>query len=200
MRKKGTVYLGHIELSNPSVAAGSTPGASRLVIADAYEDELPNFVHAWPALRGRAIGRGALAGVTQIPVQTLGQVGQQQPAHAPNQATDGATAARADTSSGAVAMTRLDSSAVAGLPPSAQRAFRHFLVSSYPRAFAVTASGYYTGMAVGGADVIGRALRDCKRAQPAERKMSCRLFALDDTLLSSLRGAAARRPSSNADR
>jgi hypothetical protein len=178
VRKKETDYIGHIELGNPAVVAGSTPGVSRLVVADAYEDELPSFVHAWPALRA----------------------GQQQSARLPNQATDSHSAARSDTSSAAVAMTRLDSSAAAGLPPDAQRAFRYFLVSSYPRAFAVTVAGSYTGMAVGGSDVIGRALRKCQRAQPTERKLSCRLFALDDTLLSSLRGAAAKRPSSNADR
>jgi hypothetical protein len=205
VRKKETVYIGHIELSNPSTATGSTPGVSRLVVADAFEDELPSFVHAWPALRGHAISRHALAGVTPIPVQTLGQAGQQQPAHAASQATegqgtDGKTAARLDASSAAVAMARLDSSAAAALPPDAQRAFRHFLASSYPRAFAVTVTGSYTGVAAGGADVIGRALRNCKQVQPAERKTSCRLFALDDTLLSSLRGAVAKRPSSNADR
>ena len=200
MRKKETDYIGHIELSNSAPAAGSTPGVSRLVVADAYEDELPSFVHAWPALRGHGISRRALAGVTQIPVQTLSQAGQQQPAHVPNQATDSHSAARSDTSSAVVSMARLDSSAAAGLPPDAQRAFRYFLVSSYPRAFAVTAAGSYTGMAVGGSDVIGRALRKCQRAQPTERKVNCRLFALDDTLLSSLRGAAAKRPSPDADR
>jgi hypothetical protein len=200
MRKKETDYIGHIELSNPTAAAGSVPGVSRLVVANAYEDELPNFVHAWPALRGRTISRRAIAGVTQIPVQTPGQAGQQQSANTPNQAPDSHTAARLDTSSAAVAMARLDSSAAAGLPPDGQRAFRYFLVSGYPRAFAVTAAGSYTGMAVGGPDVIGRALRKCQRAQPTERKTSCRLFALDDTLLSSLRGVAATRPSSNADR
>jgi len=105
--------------------------------------------------------------------------------------------ARLDTSSRAAATPRLDSSAAAGLPSLAQQAFRDFLHSPYPRAFTVSTSGYYTGMAVGGADVIGRALRDCRLAQPPERKARCRLFALDDTLLSSLQGTASNGQSSN---
>src|SRR5882757_7434553 len=48
MRPKATDYLGHVELRNPDIEDGSAPDASRLVIADAYEEELPNFVHAWP--------------------------------------------------------------------------------------------------------------------------------------------------------
>ncbi|HEY6927417.1 MAG TPA: hypothetical protein VI653_28335, partial [Steroidobacteraceae bacterium] len=126
-----------------------------------------------PALRGRAIGHETVPGVRQIPV---------------------AVATQSSPSSAVVTPEKLDASAVAGLPPTAQHAFRNFVHAGYPRAFALTVTGQYTGMAIGGADVIGRALQDCKRAQPAEQRHPCRLFALDDTLLGSLGGAAANRP------
>jgi hypothetical protein len=170
IRPKATSYIGHVELSNTD---GTAAGAARLVVADAYEDELPNFVHSWPALRGRAIGHGTVPGVRQIPV---------------------ALATQSNPKSAVAAPEKLNASAAAGLPPTAQRAFRNFLHGSYPRAFALTASGQYTGVAIGGADVIGRALQDCKRAQPAEHRHLCRLFALDDTLLAASGGAAATRP------
>lgn len=175
IRKKETDYIGHIELSNPGAVGVD---ASRLVIVDAYKDELSDFVGAWPTLRRRAIGRRVHAEATQIPLQTSSQGDRRQPP-------------RAATASGAIVLARLDVSCAAGLPPNARRAFKDFLESSYPRAFAVTASGSY-GTAAGGADVIGRALRECRRAQAGPRKESCRLFALDDTLLSSMSGAAAR--------
>jgi hypothetical protein len=167
MRPKEVDYLGHLELSSSELGTGLTREAAHLVIANAYEDELPNFVHLWPALRGRAIGHRKVAAVESIPVQASGQQASRVNETAP--------------------LERLDPTAAAGLPSRAQLAFRSFLHGSYPRAFAITASGTYTGMAIGGTDVIGRALQDCRRAQPAEHRTRCRLFALDETLLSQAR-------------
>lgn len=79
-----------------------------------------------------------------------------------------------------------------GLPAKAQAAFRSFLKSAHPRAFAVSESGYY-GAASGGKDVARRALINCVRASAPDRQ-NCRLFAVDDTLLVAPRGPAAAAP------
>jgi hypothetical protein len=183
-RSKSTDYIGHIELRTGSDVQ-SAPNTSRFVIADAYPDELPSFVHAWPALRARAIGRRAMPGMTVYFGRSPGRATQQ---GVPPDANAAPVAAG------------LDLSSAAGLPPYAQQAFRYFLRKSYPRAFAVTDSGYYTGMATGGTDVMERALEDCIRAQPAEPKSRCRLFALDDTLLSGVDGPKSVRLTSRGSR
>jgi hypothetical protein len=166
VRTKAIDYIGHLEVSITRVAGSSAPTARRVVVADAYEEELPNFVHAWPDLRKRPVGRRALPAISaQVPVQDA------QPPTPPVEIA-----------------APLNTGSAAGLAPKAQLAFERFLASGYPRAFAVAASGY-SGMAVGGVDVIHRALADCMRAQRSPRQGSCRLFALDDTLVSSLHGA-----------
>ena len=162
VRTKAIDYIGHLEVSTTRVAGGSAPTARRVVVADAYEEELPNFVHAWPDLRKRPVGRRVLPAISaQAPVQD------------PQPRAPAAEIA-----------TPLNTGSAAGLAPKAQLAFERFLQSGYPRAFAVAASGI-SGMAVGGFDVIHRALADCMRAQRNPRPGSCRLFALDDTLVSS---------------
>jgi hypothetical protein len=177
VRSGTSEYIGHIELTDsyvPGVNAATTPTA---VIADAFESELPNFLHAWPSLHARGIERRAPTHTLAIPARLAGHSGPEPDARPqiapPAPALVGRSAAR------------LELRDAQGLPPQALRAFAQFLESSYPRAFTVAASGD-TGMAVGGEDVIGRALRNCKRVQPNQHKASCQLFALDDTLLSSI--------------
>jgi len=148
-------YLGHLEL-NPQPS---------MVLADAYESDLPKFVLAWPALRTPAIERGAPEGI--VPVRVAAR----------------APIAAESKSRGAAA--KLDASVAATLPTAARSAFQHFLKSGYPRAFAVAAAGH-SGTAVGGTDVIRRALQNCRRKQPEPRRSDCELFALDDTLISSM--------------
>jgi len=45
---------------------------------------------------------------------------------------------------------------------------------------------------VGGVEVIGRALRKCRLAAPVPEKSPCRLFAVDDTLISSMQPVLPR--------
>ena len=60
-QNRRTEYLGHFELSynRADDPAGSRRASlmSSLVLADAYVDDLPDFVHAWPNLR-RAVLTG----------------------------------------------------------------------------------------------------------------------------------------------
>jgi hypothetical protein len=182
--RNGTAdYIGHIELTVSRSAAEPVAASARIVIADAYDEELPYFAHAWPSLSAHAIRRRAPRGATAIAAQPLTQ-----------QSESGSSPPAA----AAQAVARLDERAASGLPPRAQAAFRSFLRGSYPRAFAVSVAGY-TGTASGGRDVIGRALDNCKRAQRIElarragAAANCRLFALDNTLLSSVNGAESAR-------
>jgi hypothetical protein len=166
VKSAGTHYLGHIEWSAPHLA-----------LSDSYENDLPEFLQAWPALRGHPIERRAPAKSVAIPAEWN-----------PKVAHDQAQPARA--ASGAAA--RLDASAAAALPAHTRAAFQVFLKSGYPRAFAISKSGA-VGTATGGRDVIRRALQDCrKRAQPESRRSSCTLFAVDDTLISSIEASPPR--------
>ena len=83
----------------------------------------------------------------------------------------------------------LAAAVAAGLPAKAHAAFRIFLKSARPRAFAASDSGYH-GAASGGKDVARRALINCVRAS-APDKPNCRLFAVDETLV--VMGAQPRR-------
>jgi hypothetical protein len=162
-----TDYLGHIELS-PAVAGNrAAPEATRVVIANAYDEELPGFVKTWPTLRSRAIGRRAPQATTAVVSRPHLQ-----------ESTAG--------NGKEVPAVRLDAAAASALPLKARAAFEIFLQSRYPRAFAIASSGQ-TGAATGGRNVIARSLEHCNRAASfAGRRSSCRLFALDDTLISSL--------------
>ena len=170
-QNRQTEYLGHFELSygrsTDPAAPQRAPLMSSLVLADAYADDFPEFVRAWPNLRRFAVARRAPAGIVTVATGFRNPAALDQPAHLSEQPA---------------AVVRLDASAAAGLPPRAQVAFRAFLKSAYPRAFAVTNSGD-TGTAVGGGDVIERAVRNC-RARASVKKPGCHLFALDDTLIS----------------
>lgn len=157
-------YLGHFELSYGRAGGPAAPLASNLVLADAYADDFPEFVHAWPTLRHSGVSRRAPPGIVTV-------------------ASDFRSSAAFQPGAQSVAAVRLDASAAASLPPRAQVAFRAFLKSAYPRAFAVATSGD-TGTAVGGGDVIERAVRNCRRALAPAKTPGCRLFALDDTLVS----------------
>ena len=166
VRAGSTYYIGHIELQSARGVSDSAGASVQMVIADAYAKELPYFARVWPSLGARTISRHTLPGATVIPTTPLEQ--------SPRLSSSAeAVAARAP---------KLDAHAANGLPPAARAAFELFLRRNYPRAFAIAASGS-TGTATGGQDVIGRALSNCKRAQPAEHRSNCRLFALDDTLL-----------------
>jgi hypothetical protein len=170
VRNRETDYLGHFELSygKPSdpTSPQRAPLTSSLVLADSYEDDFPEFVHAWPTLRGHVVARRAPPHIVTLETDLRNRAALEQPAHQNEEP-----------------VARLDASAVAGLPPPAQAAFRAFLKSAYPRAFAISTSGD-TGTAVGGRDVIERAVRSCRRTHPSAQKPGCRLFALDDTLVS----------------
>jgi hypothetical protein len=185
VRSRSPEYIGHIELTDAHTAGASAVATTRAVIADAYDSELPSFLHAWPSLRGREIERRALATITAIPVR-LAERAERAPIPSPESRFPVEPAPAASSAA------RLELRDAQGLPPQALRAFESFLHSGYPRAFTLAASGD-TGMAVGGQDVIGRAMSDCKRAQPGARKASCRLFALDDTLVSSIQAVGLPR-------
>jgi hypothetical protein len=171
-QNRQTEYLGHFELSygraSDPAAPQHAPLKSSLVLADAYADDFPEFVHSWPNLRRSAVAHRAPPGIVTVETDFRNPAALDQPAHQAGQFA---------------AAVRLDGSAAVGLPPRAQVAFRAFLKSAYPRAFAVASSGD-TGTAVGGGDVIERAVRDCRRARASAKKPGCRLFALDDTLIS----------------
>jgi hypothetical protein len=179
-----TYYVGHIELQSSRGVSDAARAVPHMIIADAYEEELPYFARAWPSLGARAIRRNSLEGSTVIPAVQLGQ---------PPRLASSSSAAVAERA------PRLDSYATVGLPRAARAAFQLFLQSRYPRAFAIAVSGS-TGMAAGGKDVIGRALSKCKRAQHTVHQASCHLFALDDTLLSAASGAQPGSPPPTADR
>jgi hypothetical protein len=171
-RNRETDYLGHFELSygtlsNPAVQQRA-PITSGLVLCDAYADDFPEFVHAWPTLRHYTVARRAPPGIVTVETDFRSRAALDQPAHQAEQHA---------------VVVRLDASAAARLPPRAQAAFRAFLKSAYPRAFAVATSGD-TGTAVGGGGVIERAVLNCRRALASAQKPGCRLFALDDTLIS----------------
>jgi len=171
-QNRQTEYLGHFELSYTRATGSSAPERgplmSGLVLADAYADDFPDFVHAWPNLRRAFVARRAPPDMVTVATGFRNPAALNPPA---GQAGQSATVAR------------LDASAAAGLPPRAQVAFRAFLKSPYPRAFVVASSGD-SGTAVGGGDVIERAVRSCRRGLPSAKKPGCRLFALDDTLIS----------------
>ena len=162
-RARATDYLGHMEMRSSASRSDAAVDAARLVIVDAYEDDWANFVHAWPELSRRRVGRRAPPEVT--PVSLLQNANEEHARAAP-----------------------LDVAAASHLPRRTQMAFQSFLKSKYPRAIAVGPSGV-TGIAAGGTNVIGRALRECKRAQ-VDRPKSCKLFALDDTLVQSMDGSS----------
>jgi hypothetical protein len=160
-----TIYLGHLEWNYGGPSVGSTE--SHLVLTDAYLDDLPELVHAWPALRRHTVARHAPVQVVSVPAELR----------------DRAALANSREPGQKLPPTgRLDAGAAAVLPVQARSAFRVFLTKSYPRAFAVADSGQI-GMAAGGSDVIQRALGNCRRMLSAEPGSSCRLFALDDTLV-----------------
>jgi hypothetical protein len=167
VKARETGYLGHLEWSY----GGDASNEARLVLADAYEDDVPGLVHAWPALRGHSIARRAPARIVAVRAELRDPT---------------ALADSRAHGEGSSQVARLDLSAATGLPHEAQPAFRVFLTKAYPRAFAVTDSGQ-VGMAVGGNDVIQHALRNCKlklsaSSPRAARKSTCKLFAVDDTL------------------
>jgi hypothetical protein len=178
VRAKAADYLGRIEISSPSKA----------VLTDAYQSDFPELARAWPALRKQKIGRRAPPGEVLLSLE--------------------ASAAAQAPVAQAEPPVRLDATAVAAMSKSTRQAFESFLKSGYPRAFAMATSGE-TGRASGGNNVIGRALANCRRAQSEPRqpelhqaearkgearKVRCRLFALDDTLLSSLQGSVPAPP------
>jgi hypothetical protein len=165
-RAGATHYLGHLEASGAMSRGEPGSDAPGMVLVDAYEDDLPDFVHAWPELRRRKIGRHAPQEATMVAlIRPSG--------HAANEDSRAAP---------------LDASVASHLPERAQLAFEKFLNSQYPRAFAVGSSGA-AGLAAGGTNVIERALRECRRAQGG-RQQPCTLFALDDTLMQSLEGSS----------
>lgn len=182
-RARATDYVGHLELSRavagPTALASSqgpmSPAGVQLVLADTYEDDLPNFVHAYPTLRGHSVSRRAPTQLTALTVRARGPV----------------ASTAASVPFGGV--SGLDVSAADALPPAARAPFRAFLKKQYPRAFAVSAVGQ-TGMATGGADVIERALRACRHAAGTHAEKSrCTLFALDDTLVASVSSSTGHR-------
>jgi hypothetical protein len=167
VKARETGYLGHLEWSYGAEASAD----AHLVLADAYEDDLPGLVHAWPALRGHPIARHAPARIVPVRAEL------RDPTALADARAHGARSQQ---------VARLDLGAATGLPHDAQPAFRLFLTKTYPRAFAVADSGQ-VGMAVGGSDVIQHALHNCrlKLTSPpagAASKSTCRLFAVDDTL------------------
>lgn len=112
------------------------------------------------------------------------------PAAAPASAEPAAPAPEQAPIRARASPARLDEAAAlaARLPPGALPAFRSFLKSALPRAFALSDSGHY-GMAGGGQEVVRRALIDCVRAS-APNKQTCRVFAVDEALVAAPREQA----------
>jgi hypothetical protein len=166
LKARTTNYLGHLEWNY----GGSRTSANDLVLADAYENDLPELVHAWPALRRRSVVRRAPPRITPIRAASRD----------PGSAQVARVASHEHGEQQAVAP--LDASVAANLPRQAQVAFGVFLTKAYPRAFAVATSGE-VGMAAGGSGVIQRALDNCRAKSTPTSMPACRLFAVDDTVL-----------------
>jgi hypothetical protein len=162
VRGSFTDYLGRVELTHPAVETAADP--ARIALVDAYQADRTRFIRSWPALRSKILQRRkpqSIALLTQPKPVEVKQRGQGQ----------------------YLPPTRLDRTAEPTLPAAARAAFRDFLKSQSPRAFAVSGSGGF-GSASGGENVVQRALSSCERSSKAKR--DCRLFALDDTLVSSI--------------
>jgi len=156
-------YLGRIELSRPAAANRAD---SSIKLSDGYKEDRPRFIRAWPALRSRALQKRKPSPITLVVLASP-------PPPAPQKQGRGQF----------LPPVQLDRTAEPQLPVKARAAFRAFLKSKAPRAFAFAGSGGF-GFASGGENVVGRALQSCKNSAPS--KQDCRLFALDDTLVSAI--------------
>jgi hypothetical protein len=155
-------YLGSIELSRP---AAESPGYTGIALTDRYKEDRPRIIRAWPALRSRTLQRRKPSAI-----QLVANAAPPEPPQKPAQGQY-------------MPPVQLDDAAAQMLPAKARSAFKVFLKTKPPRAFAFAGSGGF-GSASGGENVVGRALQNCRRASLT--KQDCKLFVLDDTLVSAI--------------
>jgi hypothetical protein len=188
-----THYIGNLEVTNrmrtddklpataPRVAVGASDaarfsqGTPFVTANNEVTDDLVTLHTLWPDLRKRRI-------VTRLP-QRLIVIG-------PDNTLAGGVEARFPApgapSGEYVTGSPLAAEAGQNLTPAVQKAFAKFTRMKQPRAFAVGPGDAY-GAVSAGQDVVARSLAVCnaKRA-PRDNASLCRLYAVDDTLMSAL--------------
>lgn len=154
--ERDPVYLGQMLIR---AGASSRAAGQGIRIEDRYDDDIVAFRAAVPQLRDVSIGRALLQ-----PAPTAGA----------SSATKGDIGA-----TGRMEVERLALENVSLLREPARQAFTRFLKLPAPRAFAISDSGAH-GQATG-RSAVTEALRLCSRQA---RGQPCRLFAVDQTMLS----------------
>jgi hypothetical protein len=155
------MYLGRL------VLAPASAGGPAIEAQDHYDEDTLLFRSAVAALRGATIDRNVIANGVLSSATTS--------AATPSAPRPGAPTARQLTAE------VIGPDADAQFTRAARDAFAKFLRLQAPRAFAIgnaDARFYAYSMGTG---AVERAMRDCARQAPGR---SCRLFAVDDTILS----------------
>jgi hypothetical protein len=188
-----THYIGNLEVTNrmrtddklpataPRVAAGASDaarfsqGTPFVTANNEVTDDLVTLHTLWPDLRKRRI-------VTRLP-QRLIVIG-------PDNTLAGGVEARFPApgvpSGEYVTGSPLAAEAGRDLTPTVQKAFAKFTRMKQPRAFAVGPGDAY-GAVSAGQDVVARSLAVCNAKRvPRDNASLCRLYAVDDTLMSAL--------------
>lgn len=188
-----TSYLGNLAITNrarqddklpataPRPVAGAADAArfsqgTPLVTANnEVKDDLVTLHTLWPDLRKRRIA-------TRLP-QRLVVIG-------PDNTVAGGVEARFPApgapSGEYVTGAPLADDAGQTLPAAVQKEFKKFTRMKLPRAFAV-GPGDAFGVAAAGPEVVARALAACNsKRDPRVKDSSCRLYAVDDTVMSGM--------------
>jgi hypothetical protein len=186
-------YLGNLEVTNrartddklPATAPRPAPGAGDaarfsqgtpfVTANNEVADDLVTLHTLWPDLRKRRIA-------TRLPPRLV-VIG-------PDNTIAGGVEARFPApgapSGEYVTGSPLAAEAGQDLPPVVQKAFTKFTRMKQPRAFAV-GPGDAFGAVSAGQDVVARALAACNAKRDARgNATACRLYAVDDTLMSAL--------------
>jgi hypothetical protein len=159
------MYLGRLVIA-PAVAGGAAIEAR-----DHYEEDTLLFRSAVAALRGLTIGRSIIANSSLASASTPATASA---SPAANKAAPGLAARR-------MTADMISPDADAAFTQPARDAFAKFLRLRAPRAFAIGDDNARSYAYFEGAGAVERAMRECAR-QAQQRP--CRLFAVDDTLLS----------------
>jgi hypothetical protein len=188
-----TYYLGNLEVTNrartddklpataPRPAAGAgdaarfSQGTPLVTANNEVADDKVTLQTLWPDLRKHRI-------VTRLP-QRLIVIG-------PDNTVTGGVEARFPApgvpSGEYVTGSPLAAEAGQDLTPVAQKAFAKFIRMKQPRAFAIGPGDSFAAVSAG-QDVVARALAACNAKRDARgNERACRLYAVDDTLMSAL--------------
>ncbi len=172
VKNGGPAYLGRLVVAPDTARTGAGVQAQ-----DHFDDDTLLFRSAVTALRGVPIERAV------IPSGVLASaVASPRPAAGALVKANGNGNGRGNTVIGGreLSVDVIGSGAEAALAPSARDAFARFLRLKAPRAFAVAGSDARAFAYSGGSGAVERAMRECSRLAAGR---SCRLFAVDDTLM-----------------